>query len=63
MLKSNFSYVHSHKYTKIEINSDDDLRLEKAFTMQNLVILIIFGFYKNHSHNYYETFLEKCSYE
>ena len=30
MLKSNISDVYSHKYMKIEINSDDDLRLEKT---------------------------------
>lgn len=31
--------------------------------MQSLVVLIIFGFNKNHNHYYSETFLEKCSYE
>ena len=31
--------------------------------MQSLVVLIIFGFNKNHNHYYCETFLEKCSYE
>lgn len=37
--------------------------LKKLFTMQSLVVLIIFGFNKNHNHYYSETFLEKCSYE
>ena len=30
MLKSNRSEVYSHEYTKIEINADDDLHLQKA---------------------------------
>ena len=29
MLKSNSSEVYSHEYTKIKINSDDDLHLQK----------------------------------
>ena len=38
MLKSNISYVVSHKYTEIKINSIDDLPLEKAITMHNVII-------------------------
>ena len=30
MLRSNILGFYSHKYTKIEINSDDDLPLEKS---------------------------------
>ena len=37
MLKSNISDVYSHIYTKIKINSDDDLPLEN---MQNVELFI-----------------------
>ena len=30
MLKANISDVYSHEYTKIKINSDNDLPLEKT---------------------------------
>ena len=40
MLQSNISDVYSLKYTKIKINSDDDLSLENRLNMQNVLILI-----------------------
>ena len=33
MFKCNISDLYSHKYTKIKINSDDDLLLEEASNM------------------------------
>ena len=59
MLKSNISDVVSHKYTEIKINSIDDLSLEKAITMHNVIMLIKSVFYQNHDHYYYKVFLEK----
>ena len=41
---------------KIEINSDDNLTLEK--TLNNIVILIKSVFNKNHNHYYYPVFLD-----
>ena len=49
MLKSNISDGYFHKYTKIKINSDDDLTLEKAINMHNVVILIKSVLNENHS--------------
>ena len=46
MLKSNISYVVSHKYTEIKINSIDDLPLEKAITMHNVIMLIKLVFFR-----------------
>ena len=46
MLKSNISYVVSHKYTEIKINSIDDLPLEKAITMYNVIMLIKLVFFR-----------------
>ena len=63
MLKGNISDVCSHKYTKIKINSDDDLLLEETLNMKNVLILIKSFFNKNHYHHYHETFLEKCLYK
>ena len=37
MLKSNISYVYSHKYMKIKIDSGDDLPLKKTLNMDNLI--------------------------
>ena len=48
MLKSNISDDYFHKYTKIKINSDD-LTLEKAINMHNVVILIKSVLNENHS--------------
>ena len=40
MLKSNISYAVSHKYAEVKMNSIDDLPLEKAITMHNVIIII-----------------------
>ena len=47
MFKSNISDVYSLKYMKIEINSDDNLPLEKTLDM-HVVMLIKITFNKNH---------------
>ena len=60
--KQHFRHL-SYKYTKIKINSNDDLPLEKTLNMQNLLIRIKFVFNKNHKHCYSETFVENCSYK
>ena len=54
MLKSNISDNYSHKYSKIKIDSDDDLPLEKAL---NVVMFIKPFLNKNHNHYYYHVFL------
>ena len=45
MLKINISDVYSHKYTKVKINFDDYLPLEK--TLNNILILVRSVFNKN----------------
>ena len=51
MIKCKISDVYYHKFTKIKINSDDDLPLEKMVNVHNVAILIKSVFDKNHNHN------------
>ena len=62
MLKSNISAVFSNN-TKIKIDLDDDLPLQKIITMHDVVILIKSAFNENLNRYYYHVFLEKCSYK
>ena len=48
MLKSNILDVSFQKYTKIKFNLKGDLPLEKAFLMQNVVVLNRSVFNKNY---------------
>ena len=50
MLKSNIFDDYPYKYMKIKNNSDEDLRLEKALNMHNVIILIKYVFNKNFYH-------------
>ena len=60
-LKSGITYIFSHYFTKIKIDSYDYLPLEKTLTLNNVIILIKSVLDKNHY--YYKIFLEKCSYQ
>ena len=52
-LKRGITHVFSYKYAKIKVDSDNDLPLEEILTLHNVIILLY----------YYNTFLEKCSYQ
>ena len=52
------TYVFSHNYAKIKIDSDDDLPLEKTVTLHNVVILIKLVFNKNQNCYFYNILLE-----
>ena len=60
--KIRITYVFSHNYAKIKIDSYYSLPLEKIFTLHNIIILIKSVFNKNQNHNNYNIFLEKLSY-
>ena len=60
--KIRITYVYSHNYAKIKIDSYYSLPLEKIFTLHNIIILIKSVFNKNQNHNNYNIFLEKLSY-
>lgn len=49
ILKSNVSYVYSHKFMKTKIDPDGHLSLEKTIYMHNLVILFNSVFSENHN--------------
>ena len=61
MLKSDISDFYPHKYAKIKISSVDDLPLEKALNMYNVVIPIKSVLNINHKHYCCQTFSRKCS--
>ena len=41
-IKSSILYVVSHNYGKIKTELDDDLRIEEAFILHNIVLIIKF---------------------
>ena len=59
-LKSSITYVFSHYYTKIKVDSYDSLPAEKRLTLQNVIILIKSVPNKDQNHYYYKIFLENC---
>ena len=62
-VKSGITYVISHNFAKIKVDSYDSLSLEKTMTFHNVVILIKSIFKKNKNNYNYYTLLEKGSYE
>ena len=62
-VKSGITYVISHNYAKINIDSYDSLPIEKTLTLHNVVMLVKSVFNKDKNNCYYKTFWEKCSYE
>ena len=58
-LKSDITYVFSHYYMKIEVDSYDSLPIEKTLTLHNIIILIKSVLNKDQNHYYYSILLEK----
>ena len=61
-IKSGITYVISHNYIKIKLDSYDSLPLVKTMTFHNAIILIRWILNKNKNNYYYNIFLEKSSY-
>ena len=60
-VKSGITYVISHNYVKIKVDSQESFPLEKTLVFNNVIILII---HFNKSKNYcYSIFLEICFYQ
>ena len=56
-VKSGITYVFSHNYVRIKVDSFDSLPLEKTLTFHNVIILIKSVFIKDRN-NYYNLFLK-----
>ena len=61
--KSSITYVTSHNYAKINVDSYSPLSLEKALTFHRVILLIKSVFDKDKSIYYCNIFLEKSSYK
>ena len=61
--KRGIRYAFSHYYPKIKVDSYDTLPIEKIFTLDNVIMHIKWVLNKDQNHYYYNTFLEKCSYQ
>ena len=62
-LKSGVTYIFSHYFAKIKVDSYDSLLIEKRLTLHNVVILIKTVLNKDKNHFYYKIILEKFSYQ
>ena len=62
-IKSGITYIFSHYFSKIKVDSYYYLPIEKTLTSHNVIIVIKSGLSKDKNHYYYKIFLEKCSYE
>ena len=61
--KSGITYVISHNYEKINIDSYDSLLIEKTLILHNVVILVKSVFNKDKNNYYNNIFLGKCFYQ
>ena len=59
ILKCGITYVISHNYARIKIDSFDILPLEKTLTLHNFIIFIKSVFNKNQNDYCYNIFLKK----
>ena len=62
-LKSVITYILSHYFAKIKVDSYDSLPIEKRLTLHNFIILMKSVLNKDKNHYYYKIFLEKGSYQ
>ena len=62
-LKSIITYIFSHYFAKIKVDSYVSLPVEKRLTIHNVTTLIKSVINKNKNHYYYKIFLVKRSYQ
>ena len=58
--KSSITYVISHNYTQVKVDSYGPLLLEKTLILYDVTILIKSVFIKDHNRYNYNIFLKKC---
>ena len=61
--KRSITYIYSHYFAKIKVESYDSLPIEKTLTSHIVIILIKSILNKDKNHYYYKIFLEKCLYQ
>ena len=61
--KSGITYVFSHNYARIKIDSNDFSPLEKTLDLHNVIILIKSILNTNQNRYYYNIFLQNCLYQ
>ena len=61
--KSDITYVFSHYYAKIKVDSYDSLSEEKTLALHNFVVLIKSDLNKGKNHHNCIIFLEECPYQ
>ena len=61
-VNSGITYVISHNFAKIKVDSNDSLPPEKILTLHNVIILITSIFNKDKISYYYNIFLERSLY-
>ena len=61
-MKSGITYIISHNYTKVNVDSYDSLPLDKT-SFHDVEILIKSVFKKNFDNNYYNKLWEKALYK
>ena len=62
-LKSGITYIFSHYFAKIKVDSYNSLPIEKLLTWHNVIMHIKSVLNKDKNHYFYKIFLEKCSYQ
>ena len=62
-LKSGITYIFSHYFAKIKVDSSDSLPIEKILTLHNVIILTKSVLNEDKNHYHYNIFLEKFSYQ
>ena len=58
-VKSGITYIISHNYANIRVDSHNSLPLEKAITLRNIIILVKSVWKKDKNNYYYNISLEK----
>ena len=59
-IKNGITYIFSHNFAKIKVDSHDSLPIEKILTLHNVIVLIK-SVLNNDENHYYKIYLEKCS--
>ena len=62
-VESGMTYIISHSYAKVKVDSYNSLPLEKTMTFGNVIILIKLVWNKDKNNSYYNIFLENATYE